>query len=178
MSLSKTTGPEGSAESAVVFNGTSYLTNKNRVSYPGEFTVLFWVKSVNFLVHMIQPVASIIGLLPSERLDIYFNDSDTLSVGNCDTAISSLGSEWMLYSIVRDSDDTLHVYEGVNEVGSFYDFSGLFGGLSIQIGSIDGSYSSNMTVSGVKVVPRAYSQADIAFHFNDTLNNAGKVTWP
>lgn len=161
-----------------MFDGTTFILQENKKTLSGEFTILFWVKSVNFLIHTVQPVVSLIGSLPENRVDVFFNGEDILSIGLHDSPVMELNNGWRLYAIIRDSSNYLKVYEDGQEMSGVSDFTGSFGGESIQIASIDGLYASNMHLSGLKIIPRAMTIEDLAFHYTDTIDNSGEKTWP
>jgi hypothetical protein len=175
MPSSLTTGPEGSA-CAVVFDGTFYLSQENKKNLPSDFTVLFWSKGVSFAGGNVQPVLSIKGSTPSNDFDISFNTATKIDVGGTQVTIQNLTSAWSLNSIIRTSG-TIKVYQNYSEKGSFADFSS-FGGSEILVGTNDKLDCIEGYISGVKVVPRAFTLDDISFHYNDTLNNSGNNTWP
>lgn len=191
MSLSLTTGPEGTATSAVVFNGSAYLRQDNDKKLTGDFTILAWIKDPNFAVNplvsvlfmdnVLSETASLHISLETNDNHLYFNKGGSDSV-TLDTSSIDFSSWKLIYAIRSGVTTTLGCMDDSTSVITQSETEIVpipYGGNGLWIGNQgDGVAASRLKISGLKIIPRAYTEADILYHMADTLNNEGRISWP
>lgn len=81
------------------------------------------------------------------------------------------GTAWECFFIQRDGT-TYRVYEGTTLVGTWVDNAAQDLGTEVRC------ISTTCTVFDLKIVPRVMTEADMAFYYNNVLNNKGDVVLP
>jgi hypothetical protein len=158
------TGPDGRTYALSFVTGASY-TQADTTVY-GDFAVCFWCKSV-------ATNKKIFNIDGTNDFYVQFVSSTSMDVnGAGNLTVATIASGWHNFWLVR-SGSTVSLYQaGVLVITGTIATNR--GGTQLQINPDGGA----MILDDIRVYNTIKSAADIAYYYNDVINNAGKIVLP
>lgn len=166
------TGPDGKAYALSFPSGASY--SQAFVLPYTNFSICFWVKSVqlNKQVFIINGSPFSYWVVFTSNTELYMNE-DGDGGGE---AISSVASGWHNFWLVAEGG-FVTTYKNGAAIDNGYSHpmpAGPYTPTTFQINPDGGT----MILDDIRVYNNAKTAADIAYYYNDVINNAGKIVMP
>jgi hypothetical protein len=163
------TGPDGYADSALVFGIADSLVTE-AADEADNFTFTMWLRSPANGVELWQ--SSVGGLRVRYVLNPdgthkieYYDDNDHFNI-----PISVSVSDWFMLTIIR-GDDTLVAYENSTLINTY--------GLSLSPDPVSGDITiceGSCAAWGMRMIPRSMTGKAVEYYYNDVVENHANAT--